>query len=292
MAKSLKLPPHGPISIGSTRRDAYQGGWVAPDSSMRDLEQTGLAEGPLLRVHGTIARDIGFAIVSGRWRPGHVLEGELEASAHLHVSRTAYREALRMLSAKGLISSRPRTGTRVNPASEWHLLDPDVLAWLFSGVPRPEVLHSLFELRSIVEPAAAALAAQRRGSAHLDRMRRGLDDMRRYTLHRAEGRRADAEFHAGLLAATANPFVISLTNGVTAAVDALTQFKLRLAKVKRDPVPDHVRVFEAIRDKDAEAAHEAMENLIRLAILDMPASQRPRPAARPADTVHTPRHVQ
>jgi DNA-binding FadR family transcriptional regulator len=232
-----------------------------------------------LRVYGTIARDMGIAIVTGRWQPGHVLEGEVEASARLQISRTAYREALRMLSAKGLISSRPRTGTRVTPPSEWHLLDPDVLAWLFSEVPRPEVLHSLFELRSIVEPAAAALAAQRRGPAHLQRMRKALDDMRRYTLHRAEGRRADSEFHAGLLAATANPFVISLTNGVTAAVDALTLFKLR--------------VFDAIQGKDPVAAHEAMENLIRLAILDMPVSQRPKPAARmSASTVHSQRNIQ
>ena len=246
-----------------------------------------------MRVYGTIARDMGIAIVTGRWQPGHVLEGEVEASARLQISRTAYREALRMLSAKGLISSRPRTGTRVTPPSEWHLLDPDVLAWLFSEVPRPEVLHSLFELRSIVEPAAAALAAQRRGPAHLQRMRKALDDMRRYTLHRAEGRRADSEFHAGLLAATANPFVISLTNGVTAAVDALTLFKLRLAKVKRDPVPDHLTVFDAIPGKDPVAAHEAMENLIRLAILDMPVSQRPKPAARmSASTVHSQRNIQ
>lgn len=252
-----------------------------------------MAKHQLLRLHGAIARDIGIAIVSGRRQPGEILEGEVDASAHRQVSRTAYREALRMLSAKGLISSKPRSGTRVSPESEWHLLDPDVLAWIFSDEPRPEVLHSLFELRSIVEPAAAALAAQRRSSVHLDRMRRALDDMRRYTLHRAEGRRADQEFHAGLLAATANPFVISLTNGVTAAVDGLTQFKLRLAKVKRDPVPDHLRVFDAIRDKDAVAAHAAMENLIRLAVLDMPASQRPKPAAnRSAGSVHAQRHIQ
>ena len=244
-----------------------------------------MAERPLLRVHGSIARDIGTAIVSGRLRPGEVLESELEASAHRHVSRTAYREALRMLSAKGLISSRPRAGTRVSQTSEWHLLDPDVLTWLFSDAPRPEVLHSLFELRTTVEPAAAALAAARRRSVHLDRMQGALDDMRRYTLHRPEGRRADHEFHSCLLAATLNPFVISLTNGVAAAVDALTLYKLRLAKVDRDAVPDHVRVFRAIRDKDAEGAREAMENLIRLAITDMPASQRPKPA--PVTTLRT-----
>ena len=230
-----------------------------------------------LRVHGSIAREIGLSIVSGSLRPGHVLDGEVEASLQRKVSRTAYREALRILSAKGLVYSRPRTGTRVSRISEWHLLDPDVLAWLFSGIPRPEVLHGLFELRTIVEPAAAALAASRRGQTHLNRMRRALDEMTLHTLHAPAGREADKDFHAALLAATANPFVISLTNGVTAAVNSLTEFKQRLAKIERDPVPDHIRVYDAIAAKDAEGARESMIKLIRLAVLDMPARQRPKP---------------
>jgi len=236
-----------------------------------------------LRVHGTIAREIGVSIVSGRVRPGHVMDGEIEASARRRVSRTAYREAIRILSAKGLIHSRPRTGTRVSPISAWHLLDPDVLAWLFSGNPRPEVLHGLFELRTIVEPAAAALAATRRNQSHLLEMRAALDAMSLHTLHKAEGREADQRFHAALLAATANPFVISLTNGVTAAVNALTEFKTRLAKISRDPVPDHMRVYDAIAAKDAAAARDAMVRLIHLAVLDMPARQRPRPPAGAAN---------
>jgi len=230
-----------------------------------------------LRVHGTIAREIGLSIVSGRLRPGHVLDGEIEASSRWRVSRTAYREAIRILSAKGLIQSRPRTGTRVSAISDWHLLDPDVLVWVFTHVPKPEVIHGLFELRTIVEPAAAALAAARRTQSHLTDMRRALDAMAFHTLDKAEGREADKAFHAALLAATANPFVISLTNGVTAAVNALTEFKQRLAKIERDPVPDHLRVYDAIAAKDAEAAREAMIRLIRLAVLDMHIKQRPRP---------------
>ncbi|HEV7610014.1 MAG TPA: GntR family transcriptional regulator, partial [Steroidobacteraceae bacterium] len=144
-----------------------------------------------LRVHGTIAREIGMSIVSGHLRPGHVLDGEVEASTRRRISRNTYREAIRILSAKGLIHSRPRTGTRVSETSGWHLLDPDVLAWSFSGVPAPEVLHGVFELRTIVEPAAAALAAMRRSQEHLADMRRALDAMTLHTLHRVEGREAD-----------------------------------------------------------------------------------------------------
>ena len=231
-----------------------------------------------LRLHGAIARDIGVLIVSGQFRPGHVLDGEVEASSRRRVSRTAYREAVRILAAKGLVNSRPRVGTRVSALEQWHLLDPDVLSWAFSGEPEPEVLHGLFELRTIVEPAAAALAAARRSPKHLDLMRQALDDMTRHTLHIEAGRIADKEFHAALLAATGNPFVVSLTNGVTAAVNALTEFKQRIAPLKRDPVPDHERVYEAIAEKDAEGARAAMSELIRLAIMDTPVRKRPRPA--------------
>jgi DNA-binding FadR family transcriptional regulator len=235
-----------------------------------------------LRLHGTIARDIGVLIVSGRYRPGHILDGEVEASEQRKVSRTAYREAMRILSAKGLVNSRPRVGTRVSPLEQWHLLDPDVLSWAFSGEPEPEVLHGLFELRTIVEPAAAALAATRRNQKHLDSMRRALDAMALHTLSTEEGRIADQEFHAALLRATANPFIVSLTNGVTAAVNALTEFKQRIAPLKRDPVPDHLRVYDAIAAKNPERARDAMAELIRLAIMDTPIKQRPKPASQRA----------
>lgn len=210
-----------------------------------------------------------------------MLDGEVEASALRKISRTAYREAIRILGAKGLLTSRTRTGTRVNETGDWNLLDPDVLSWMFSDIPKPELIHGVFELRTIVEPAAASLSAQRRKQNDLDQMRRALDGMSLHTLDRPEGREADKSFHAALLASTRNPFIISLTNGVTAAVNALTQFKQRLAKVTRNPVPEHRRVYDAIAARDAEAARTAMIELIRLAILDMPPNLRPKPPCRP-----------
>lgn len=230
-----------------------------------------------LRVHGALARQIGMDILSGRLKPGDVLDGEIEASDRRNVSRNTYREAIRMLVAKGLLTSRTRTGTRVTDTAAWQLLDPDVLAWMFSSIPRPELIHGVFELRAAIEPVAASLAATRRRQLHLEQMRHALDEMSVHTLETPEGREADKLFHASLLAGTRNPFMISLTNGVTAAVDALTRFKQRLAKITRDPVPDHWRVFDAIAAKQAEEARMAMIKLIRLAVLDMPRNQRPRP---------------
>jgi DNA-binding FadR family transcriptional regulator len=226
-----------------------------------------------LRLHSSIARDLGVRIVSGRYRPGHVLAGEVEASGQLKVSRSAYREAVRMLAAKGLVHSRTRTGTRVSEVEQWHLLDPDVLAWVFSGEPEIEVLHGLFELRTIIEPEAAALAATRRSQSHLEAMRTALDAMALHTLTVEAGRIADKDFHSALLRATGNPFIISLTNGVASAVHALTEFKQRAQALKRDPLPEHWRVFDAIAAKDADAARAAMAELIRLAIKDTPMKQ-------------------
>src|SRR5579871_5891887 len=104
-----------------------------------------------LRLHGTIARQLGILIVSGERRPGELLEGEIASSEQLAVSRTAYREALRILAAKGLIDARPKVGTRINPRSKWNFLDTDVLEWIFETEPDPPILDSLFELRDLVE---------------------------------------------------------------------------------------------------------------------------------------------
>jgi DNA-binding FadR family transcriptional regulator len=238
-----------------------------------------------LRLHGTIARDLGILIVSGRYHPGEVLSNEVSASDRLHVSRTAYREALRILAAKGLVESRPRAGTRVSEREKWHLLDPDVLSWIFEFEPDDQLLASLFELRKIFEPEAAALAAKRRTQAHLGRMAEALDGMAEHTLAVEEGRIADQNFHAALLDASDNPFLTSLTTSVAAAVAWTTIFKQRNSPLRRDPVPDHRRVYEAIAEGDAEAAHRAMTELVDMAFLDTTRSRTSK--AKPAKAART-----
>jgi DNA-binding FadR family transcriptional regulator len=227
-----------------------------------------------LRLHGTIARKLGIAIVSGQYKPGDLLDSEIAASEQFAVSRTAYREAVRILAAKGLVDARPKVGTRINPQSKWNLLDPDVLEWTFESEPDLALLNSLFELRNMVESAAAGLAATRRSAAHLKAMRAALDGMAEYTLATPEGRQADLDFHTTLLEATDNPFIISLTSGVSAAISTTTIFKQRKRPLRRDPLPDHLRVFTAIAAKDAAKAQKAMSELIELARADTPSTRR------------------
>jgi DNA-binding FadR family transcriptional regulator len=232
------------------------------------IKQGSRTPGKSLRLHGMIARDLGVGIVSGRYRTGDLLNNEIEASERLKVSRSAYREAIRILDAKGLVHSRPKVGTRVSAPESWHLLDPDVLSWIFESDPDETLLANLFELRRIVEPEAAALAASRRTREHLHGMKRALEGMAQHSLVTEAGRLADREFHSTLLRASSNAFLASLTSGIAAAITWTTMFKQRKNRLVRDPMPDHQRVYDAIEAADPVAAHKAMRVLVDEAFVE------------------------
>lgn len=230
----------------------------------------GLVEqrGPGRRLHGAIAHKLGTEILSGKYAPGDILSGEVAFSEELKVSRSAYREAIQVLSAKGLVASRPKAGTRVLPKDRWNLLDPEVLAWAFAGKPDMEFVRSLFELRAVVEPAAARFAAQRRDREDLKAMKTALSAMRQHSLTTDVGRAADRDFHHAILTATRNQALMVLSASMGAAVNLTTQFKQRSRALPRNPIPDHVRVYDAIVLGDGDGAAEAMNALVELALED------------------------
>jgi len=227
-----------------------------------------------LRIHQSIARQLGMSILTGKVQPGETLGGEIEESNALGISRTAYREAIRILIAKGLLDSRPKAGTHVTPRRRWNLLDPDVLAWMFAGADpeAPETksfVRDLFELRGVIEPAAAILAARRRTEEQIAAMRAGLEGMREHGLASIAGQAADKDFHAAIMDAGRNEALASLTVSIGAAVRWTTDFKLRIRPDPRDPLPEHEAVFHAIEQRDESGASAAMHELLRLSLLDM-----------------------
>ena len=220
------------------------------------------------RLRGAVANYLGTAIVSGAIAPGERLTGEIANAEALDVSRSAYREAVQVLTAKGLVESRPKAGTRVLPRSRWNVLDPAVLAWAFSGEPDVDFVRDLFELRAIVEPASARLAAERRDKNDIRMLKDALGRMRRHSLATEAGRAADRDFHDAILAATHNTALMALSASIGAAISWTTQFKQRSRALPRDPIPDHARVGDAIIAGDGEAASLAMRALVDLALDD------------------------
>ena len=221
-----------------------------------------------LRIHQSIAQQIGSEILRGNLQPGAALDGEVEQAGTLGVSRTAYREAIRTLVAKGLLESRPKAGTRVTPRENWNLLDPDVLKWMLLGEPNLDFIGSLFELRQMIEPRAAAFAAERRCDGDIAKMREALKMMREYGLDSKEGRSADRNFHACVLRATGNDALASLASSIGAAVLWTTRFKFGRSARPRDSLPDHEAVFGAILKRRPQKARKLMSQLVERAAED------------------------
>ncbi|HVI99407.1 MAG TPA: FadR/GntR family transcriptional regulator [Sphingomonas sp.] len=236
---------------------------------------SGLLKGNLnRRLHSSLARELGRRILSGEFPPGHLFPGEIEFSHQLDLSRSALREAFRILSAKGLVESRPKAGTRVTDPARWSRLDPDVLAWQFASEPSRAFLRDLFELRMIVEPAAAAAAASRRTVRQVRQMAEALDEMAAQGLSTELGRAADQRFHSLVIEAARNQLLSTLSSSIMAAVAWTTIFKQRRRALPRDPMPEHRALHAAIAAGDPDAAREAMVVLIDLALADTEISMR------------------
>lgn len=170
-----------------------------------------------------------------------------------------------MLSAKGLVESKPKAGTRIRDRVDWNLLDPDVLAWMFEGEPPTSYVRDLFQLRMIIEPAAAELAATCRTARQLSLMGHALEQMAQYGLASPEGQAADQAFHNFILEATHNELLASLAGSIGAAVRWTTIFKHRNHGDLQDSLPQHRNLFEAIANRAPRDARAATIELLQQA---------------------------
>jgi DNA-binding FadR family transcriptional regulator len=225
-------------------------------------------------LHGRIAHQIGMQILRGELPAGRSLPSEDAWSAELDVSRTALREAIKVLAAKGLIESRPRTGARVCARERWNFLDPDVLAWRLAALPTERYVRDLFDLRQVIEPSAAALAAQRAGPADVARLAEACANMASAGDDGEGWMAGDLRFHQTLLWMTGNELLGSLG----ALIETALVMSFRLSdgnpRGQRHSLPLHVAVMEAVRMGDPERARRAMLDLLVNAQDDVAAALR------------------
>ena len=229
----------------------------APD---RDAEPASRAEGPSRNLTFAMLESLGRAIVTGAYH-GRRFPTEAELAAEHRVSRSVTREAVKMLTAKGLLSARPRTGTIVQPASCWNLFDTDVLRWLLERKFSLELLSQFSELRIAIEPAAAGLAARSRDAAALEAIRAGFRRMEAAEAGEDDTLEADIAFHIAVLAASANPFYMQFRDVVETALRTSIRFTNRF-KGHTASLPAHHAVLAAIEAGDEAGAREAMRAII------------------------------
>jgi DNA-binding FadR family transcriptional regulator len=218
------------------------------------------------RVHQQVVETIARAILRGDYTD--YLPPEPQLCEALRISRSALREAVKVLGGKGLVSSRPHIGTTIRPRDEWNMLDADLLAWSMEGEPDPKVVLALIEARQVIEPAGARLAAQRATAADLATIERAFLDMTAaleandFEAYNA----ADRDFHTAILAASHNFVLRQLTTTIGAAL----KYSFRFTKRKLGhALPVHGEILEHIRMRDANGASSAMLELFDVAISDL-----------------------
>ena len=216
-------------------------------------------------LHSRLTNSIGLDIVAGTYAEHQFLPRDTELMAQFGVSRTVLRESLKTLSAKGLIIARARVGTRVREREAWNFFDPDVLRWQFETGPDLKFLASLAEVRMAIEPEAAALATVRRSDEQAHLMMSWVDKMGEPQNTAEQFARYDLEFHRVVAEASDNPFMRSISAIVELALTAAFTISSPVsepAAFKRT-VGIHRDIAAAIRDRNADAAREAMRSAIR-----------------------------
>lgn len=217
-------------------------------------------------LHGSTVTELGTRIVSGALPQGHILD-LASLGAELDMSLTALREAIKVLMAKGLLEARQRRGTTVLPRSRWNLLDADVIRWRSEVGETQAVLRDLAEVRAVVEPEAASLAALRRTDDDLEVLDAALAAMREAVGGDPQvAAAADLQFHRAMLQATHNEMLARMDVFIEPAL--LLRDDLVHRHADEDPVPSHERVVEAVRAGDAAAASVAARELLTKADAD------------------------
>lgn len=212
-------------------------------------------------LHNQVVHELGRLIVSGELAPGEGLPREELLAERMNVSRTALREAMKVLSAKGLIESRQKTGTRVRDTIHWNQLDADVLAWRCASMPTEDFVEKLVEMREIIEPAAAAAAARRRSAAQLQRIETAYAAMDAATTL-DQWTEADLAYHEAVLHATNNELMISLFSVIETALGTYFVLSARTAANFKYSLPHHKKVLDAIRRRQPEVARQAMNKMV------------------------------
>ena len=212
-----------------------------------------------------VVEALGRGIVAGDWPPGATIPVEAELAQSLGVSRATVRDAVKVLSGKGLLRTARRYGTRVRPLEEWHLLDPDVAAWHGPDHPRiGRMFAEITELRCAIEPAAAALAAERATPEQVRTLLAAAEALRPGEVDIAALFEADRRFHCTILDATGNLMMRQLQGIITTILRISYEFGVQQVEGRPVSREGHVLVAEAVARGDTAGARREMERMLDL----------------------------
>ena len=213
-----------------------------------------------------LTHTLGLDIINGKYPVGTGLPSEAEICELYEVSRSSTREAVKMLSAKGLISSRPKQGIRVLAETHWNMFDTEVLAWILKSKPSLNVLKEFTQMRFAVEPMAAKLAAQNANPSQLNHIENMLQRMRDAEEGMDDPLDADIAFHCAILEACGNRFFLQLTDFINTALRVSIRYTNKIKGVRNADTDAHAEIYEAIRAGKSKEAHQQVALLLEEAL--------------------------
>jgi DNA-binding FadR family transcriptional regulator len=209
-------------------------------------------------------------IVAGKY--GELLPPQEDLAMNFGVSRTLMREALSMLLVKGMLEMRPRLGTRVLSEQNWKIFNRDVIDWCFAAKADPEFLLDLLDLRAVIEPRAAALAAMRATPADRAAMRTAINGLHAWPSTSPEFAAHDLDLHVGIIRASQNQLFIQLEVIVRASIETMIRIVSPNPDIIAAAIDSHERIVKAIERQDPVEAELAMRLLVNQAASNVEAT--------------------
>lgn len=224
--------------------------------------QTGVRAYRTDGVHGRLVHELGRRIVSGEIAPGALLPTESVLVTELGSGRSAVREALKVLTGKGLVRTRTKTGSIVLPETSWNLLDPDVLAWRYLNRPTDAQLDDLAGIRVALEPEAARLAARAKDRSGVAAVQAAYRRMEETIDSPDEFIAADLDFHRAIVEAGGNQLLAQLSDLMWGAFAAARQVHTRNVRRNRRTLPGHRAVLDSVVARKGDDAAMLMRKLV------------------------------
>ncbi len=218
------------------------------------------------KLYEYVVEEIGLRIIKGEYKPGDTLPNEDNLCKQFDVSRGALREATKLLTQKGLIRTRPKSGTLVQSHQEWNLFDADVLLWKLETGDKLDFLKKVTEVRRIIESQAVKIAAKRASDSEIALIRDGYNKMEQAINIKSEYDyetylQLDMAFHMAILDACHNELLAQIGHTMRQAVVTARKADIQDFGIQRDSLIYHLQMIDAVSKGDAEAAYQASENM-------------------------------
>lgn len=207
-----------------------------------------------------IVQSLGKKIVCGEFSRSEPLPSETQLCSDYSASRTVLREAVKMLTAKGLLDARPRRGTIIRPEKEWNFTDPDIIDWLLLRKHPSDIASEFLDFQLANIPTIGALAQRRLDKDAFDKLQNYLQKISSSEIEAAND--AEHRFHELLLTASDNRFMVCLKHVLVAGLKALQHTRDEQNVSREQVTSEYQQILQSLMSGDEQCVRFALSQFL------------------------------